>query len=113
MPRRTLKTVAALAAAALSATAVSSVASAAPIRDTGVQPPQVTTSVNANVEVAPTGDGPAGQRDCDAWGVKINDLRAGAQNAAGMGFDKVADTQNQAADEAEDAALSDGCFIIY
>jgi hypothetical protein len=77
-----------------------------------------TTSVVAQ-EVAPTGNGPANEQDCHEWQDMINDkqdlLDASMAEDAGMGWDTSHQTEQLQGEveEVEDAALSDGCFIIY
>jgi hypothetical protein len=77
-----------------------------------------TTSVVAQ-EVAPTGNGPADEGDCQEWQDMINDrqdeLDASIAEDAGMGWNTSHQTEQLQGEvaELEDAALSDGCMIIY
>jgi hypothetical protein len=71
---------------------------------------------SAKVSGGSTGDGPATDRDCEAYATQINSLGAIAADALEAGGTKGygdADAAIQEADKAMDQGMSLGCFFVY
>jgi hypothetical protein len=71
---------------------------------------------SAKVSGGSTGDGPATDRDCEAYATQINSLGAIAADALEAGGTKGygdADAAMQEADEVMDEGMSVGCFFVY
>jgi len=64
----------------------------------------------AKVSAGATGDGPATQRDCDAYATQINSLD---DIAVGAATEAETDAAVAEANRYENEAMSVGCFIIY
>ena len=67
----------------------------------------------AGVTAHSTGDGPADDKECQAWGDLMNSLIDLAHHELDEGSTDLAATYAAEADKAESDALGRGCFVIH
>jgi hypothetical protein len=115
---KTRATVAALVAALTVAVAAGPASAARSMDDHDVYGGGYTFVPTGSTAVKPvtvhsTGDGESTEAECNGYEGWINDERD--KEAAGIesGDSEYAEEHGQSADDYEDAALSNGCFIIY
>jgi hypothetical protein len=103
-----------LAIGALAFTGATGIATAA--RKAGVvghPSPHVQTTTVVAVEVAPTGDGPAGEAECKRYEDAINSWVDASAEALEALDEKATRAANRNVAMLEEKATDAGCFIIY
>jgi hypothetical protein len=82
-----------------------------PTTDTGVV--RTTGGTFVNLEVAPTGDGPADEEECQLFERALNNLNTQMQLHLEDGEGDAAIELSDLSDSVEDQAMDAGCFIVY
>ncbi len=80
---------------------------------TGTRLPVAGGYTISGVTAHSTGDGPADDKECQAWGDLMNTLIGMARNELDEGKTDLAAAYAAEADKAESDALDRGCFVIH
>jgi hypothetical protein len=80
---------------------------------TGTRLPVTQGYTIAGVTAHSTGDGPADDKECQAWGDLMNDLIDLARHELDEGRTELAAIYAAEADKVESDALGRGCFVIH
>jgi hypothetical protein len=80
---------------------------------TGTRLPMAESYTIASVTAHSTGDGPADDKECQAWADLMNSLIGLAHHELDEGSTELAATYAAEADKAESDALGRGCFVIH